>query len=693
MKLFVIISFLTLLVATLVAGYQWDNLRVGGGGYVTGIAIHPTTQDRMYVRTDVGGAYRWDSVASKWIQLLDWVGPSQANLIGVDGMALDKNYPDRLYLALGKNLGDGGLYRSEDKGETWTRLLTAQFNGNGRDQRWGGEPIAVDPLDSNIIYCGTRVQGLYRSVDNGATWTNLASVPVGHTGTDPTGIRIVEFDPSTVVSGHSGKIYVGIAGTGIYRSTDGGATFSALSGAPTSPRRMQVVNGILFVTHSTGVSKWNGSAWTNITPSASAGKDFCGLAVEAANPLKLLVSERYSSFNNVMYRSVDGGSTWTKIGATGAVVSNKFREAQWWPTNWWEAATADLVLNPFAPGQFLYTDWFGVWKTNTIWGSTMNFTTQVRGIEETVVLTLTAPPSGALLFSGMADVGGFRHQSLTDWPVYKNPKAETFSIDFVETSPAFVAALDATDWDGTNSRLITSTDSGSTWTAAALPSGTTLGRLAYSATNNNRIVYVAGGGSVYYSSNRGVSWTQATGAPSGAVGLTDIWNRDNALASDRVDGAKFYLFSQGIIYASTDSGATWAAKTTTAIPKKAGYLNVVTVPGKANELWVGLDGNGLYRSTNGGVSFTKISFFQTCSGINFGKADPANPTVPATFAYGKVGGVYGMYRSSDSGATWTQINDATHQFPCGVKSLSGDRNTFGRVYVATGGCGVLYGQP
>ena len=57
--------------------YQWQNVAIGGGGFISGIITSKTEQNLVYARTDVGGAYRWDVAGNKWMPLLDWTSPNE----------------------------------------------------------------------------------------------------------------------------------------------------------------------------------------------------------------------------------------------------------------------------------------------------------------------------------------------------------------------------------------------------------------------------------------------------------------------------------------------------------------------------------------------------------------------------------------------------------------------------------------
>src|SRR4051794_36447840 len=70
--------------------YHFQNVNVGGGGgFISGIVFSPTHPGLVYARTDIGGAYRWDRDAGRWIPLLDWIGQPDWNLSGVESIAVD----------------------------------------------------------------------------------------------------------------------------------------------------------------------------------------------------------------------------------------------------------------------------------------------------------------------------------------------------------------------------------------------------------------------------------------------------------------------------------------------------------------------------------------------------------------------------------------------------------------------------
>jgi len=56
------------------AGYTWSNVYTGGGGgYIPNIIFNPSQQNLIYARTDIGGAYKWNSTTNLWVPLMDWV--------------------------------------------------------------------------------------------------------------------------------------------------------------------------------------------------------------------------------------------------------------------------------------------------------------------------------------------------------------------------------------------------------------------------------------------------------------------------------------------------------------------------------------------------------------------------------------------------------------------------------------------
>jgi hypothetical protein len=159
---------------------------------------------------------------------------------------------------------------------------------------------------------------------------------------------------------------------------------------------------------------------------------------------------------------------------------------------------------------------------------------------------------------------------------------------------------------------------------------------------------------------------------------------------DRITANKYYGFANGVFYVSTN-GTSFTATVSSGLPASA---KVVTVYNKANDVWLvspDTTAGGVWHSTNAGTSFTKLTSVALADGIGFGMA-ATGQTYPAIYLAGKIGSARGFYRSVDGGASWTQINDNNHQWYYSGYVITGDPNLFGRVYIATNGRGIIYGD-
>jgi autotransporter-associated beta strand protein len=159
--------------------------------------------------------------------------------------------------------------------------------------------------------------------------------------------------------------------------------------------------------------------------------------------------------------------------------------------------------------------------------------------------------------------------------------------------------------------------------------------------------------------------------------------------ADRVDPLRFYLWNSTTrtLLTSSDGGVNFTASTTS-VPTGMGWFR--TVPGKNGHIWGRAGTSGLYQSTDFGATFTKSSTVPEVYQLDFGKAAPG-ASYPAIYIWGRVGGVLGFFRSDNAGANWTRINDDLHQFGY-INDLVADSRTYGRVYLATSGRGIIVGD-
>src|SRR5258707_343278 len=162
--------------------YTWKNVKIVAGGFITAIVPHPTVPGLMYVRTDIGGAYRYDAHVGRWTPLTDVFIAADWNLLGTESITADPVDPHRVYLAQGTYTqswaGNGAVLRSADFGASFKRTDLPIKLGANEAGRYSGERLAVDPLRHKILYLGTRNNGLWQSTDFGASWPQVARFPV-----------------------------------------------------------------------------------------------------------------------------------------------------------------------------------------------------------------------------------------------------------------------------------------------------------------------------------------------------------------------------------------------------------------------------------------------------------------------------------------------------------------------------------
>ncbi|MDR7210280.1 T9SS type A sorting domain-containing protein [Flavobacterium piscis] len=684
--------------------YTWKNAPIGGGGFVTGIITHQTSGDK-YCRTDVGGAYRWDAANNKWVQLLDWLKESEGGFYGVESLALDPQNSNNVYMLCGieyMNNGRTAILKSTDKGNTFTYTdVTSKFKAHGNGSgRGNGERLAVDPKNSNILFCGTRKNGLWKSTDAGVIW-NLAWSGVTTTA-NGNGICFVLFDPSgSVVNGVSQTIYIGVSRTGsanIYKSTDGGATFIDIS-ATTGfmPHRVALQGTTMYATYADGAGPaTNGDGklyklntatgvWTNVTPVSWKDHSYGGVSIDPTNVNRVIVSSCGSYTNNqfgtgwgdFVFLSIDGGSTWTlKNGTNASYDANGMEWSRGGAVNWMDCIEFDLsnpsIVRVIGGG--------GVYTCSDITAANPSWKYDVIGIEETALLDVTSIPGGPVI-SSFGDVTGFVHEPLTSYPSTRLSPLGGYnnnSIAYAAANPSKVVRI-----ANEGNVVYYSNDKGATWTAAATNMGTA-GRVAVSADGGTILHCPWGSSTTYYSTNNGGTWSSCSGVSLGNA----------APVADQVNTNYFYIYhpSSGQLLRSTNKGVSFSvAGTPGASTANHPWESALarTVPGLEGNIWIPLGRNGLKYSTNAGSIYTTVANVTYCKAVGIGKAI-SGASYPTVFIWGTVSGVTGLFRSTDQGATWARINDDANEFG-GASFLIGDMNVAGRVFMGPGGArGLIY---
>jgi hypothetical protein len=720
--------------------YSFQNVKIEAGGFITGFVAHPKESGLIYVRTDIGGTYKWNSARGIWVPLTDFVNPSTWDWSGTESIALDPNDPDRLYLAVGMYTAtwsmNGGFLVSTNQGKRF-KSYTAPFQmGSNENGRNGGERLAVNPFRPNELYFGTRLNGLWKSEDHAETWTQVTTFPI-QSSADQIGVVFVVFDPKK-----PGTIYAGAnQPSSLYQSSDWGTTWHLIPGQPTtftrsqtgsqgpSPLRAQLAaNGVLYVTYGDGpgpnglnagdVWKYDTkkNLWTNITPPLDPFQSgprggFCGLSVDANNPNLLATAtlDRWYPVDSV-YVSKDGGTSWVSLGSLSSIPNtygnwafpgSVIADSPWLTFGgstakfgWWQAA---VLIDPSNPNHLMYGTGATIYGTDNLEaafsGTAPTWTVQAPGIEETAILTLISPTQGANLLSGMGDIGGFRHNDFDQSPpagMFTNPVLGTEDgSDWAGLKPLTVARV-GTNSSGTSQASpcplgAYSTDQGTTWTPFTnCPTGLgvysyTAGSIAVGADGLTFVWSPANGLGIasQYSNDMGNTWNLPANLPSNLVVVADKQNASYFYATD----------GNGSVYVSNDGSKTYAKTATVSGANNALVVNYA----KAGDLWLG--GNKLYHSGDFGKTWTTVgpSSLSYVNQLALGMPAPG-AAYQAIYIWGNVNGITGAYRSTNQGASLLRVNDDEHQYGGNISVMTADPRAYGRYYLGTNGRGIIYGD-
>lgn len=628
------------------------------------------------------------------------------------GERLVVNPADNAELYLGTPNGNG-LWRSKDHGRTWAKVENFPNPGN----------FVIDPanpLTADIqgviwidfdriggkIYVGVAdpADPLYVSEDGGTSWQAVPGAAEFLGAAD--GNRTIPCQ--SAVDNTNGYLY-------IVTSHDPGP----YNGAPASG------NGGKIVRLATQTGEW-----TDITPTYNPRgviPGFGGLALDRQNPGTLMAATRNNWYpDEILYRSVDSGQTWqlswdyaegqdrhdrfvmNNSGSPWLSWNGENEGPQYAVKHGWMIDA--LAIDPHNSDRIMWGTGATIWGSEelTRWDSqgeligvdeagrrialpVEKFTVGVRveGLEETAVLDLAA--LGGTLVSAVGDLGGFVHTDLdraepmidTDW-------SSGTSVDFAQFNPDLIVGTGRVHGNE-KGHVGVSTDRGKTWRNVARVEGVLgdghAGAVAISA-DGSRIFWSPSETEVtpVYSTDLGRTWIPVRGLPAGAK-----------IRSDRVKASVLYSFSGGRFYRSTDGGATFSDTGATGLPTGA-VEDFRAVPGHKNHVWLAGRGDekegvggGMWRSKDGGTTWKQITKFATAESIGFGKAAKSSG-YPAIYTAALTGGKAGIYRSIDGGNKWYRINDDAHQWAFAGAAITGDPLVYGRVYLATNGRGIIYGD-
>ncbi|QDV04912.1 Xyloglucanase Xgh74A precursor [Planctomycetes bacterium Poly30] len=561
------------------AGVTWTHLPFGFGvnQQTFEVTVDPQNSQRLWVGVadalgnQLANVVRSDDGGQSWVDLTP---PSVAGQ-SVRAIAVDPSNSNRVVIGIGGGFSGGGVWTTTDAGASWTNR-SAGLPGNPMND------LAFD--GTRLLVCGgqafgSQFVGLYESTNFGATWTAL------HDGTWPSLVL------NDIELGAVGTIFVASGGAGVFRSVDGGTTWTFGVGG-TSGFTVNEVSTFPQSTSAVLLGATSNAVWrstnagSSFAPSSAgiAALDVYSVASNPLNPFELAIA--FQGLNNGgVYTTTDGGSRWTLASLPGT----RFEAVDFAP---------DGTLYAISDGPTTIAP-EGVYRRAGAWTSIGPDQGSVFESELFAMAFSQSDPALILAVGSDFGVAGFEPTvwRTTDrgasWTkTYEGVQQDFYDVIDVEivqdgtnqTALASYRALDGSQLGG----ALRSTDGGMTWAAsgAGLPAVIRPESICPSAASPNRFFLAdqASAGGVYETTDAGLSW-QPTG-----------FNVPTArIESSPVDGNVLYITTSAAprFRKSTDGGATFGA-----------YGTGAADAGFARDLHVSITGEELFAATTNGTWFT-----------------------------------------------------------------------------------------
>jgi uncharacterized protein (TIGR03437 family) len=596
-------------------------------GRVNAIAIDPRDNNTVYIGAAEGGVWKTADGGANWTPLTD-DQPSIAN----GAIALDPANPDIVYVGTGEENFSGdsyygaGILKSTDGGQTWTNIV-------GPFLRAVIGSMAIHPSNGQVLLCTTST-GIWRSEDGAANWTRVLS-GVG---------TFVLFDPT---NGDIAYAALGNTGgstlNGVYKSTDGGITWSPSNGSG-----------------------------ANAIPSQGTGRISMAIANSSTNTLFASIENTATGSSGRLlgiWKTTDGGQTWNQLPIPASLVT------LWGGQVWYNNAIAVSPTDPsvvWAGGTPLFRSLDG--------GSTWAQVSQVgpNGVQIHVDQHLFVfTNDGSKLY--LANDGG----------IYSTADAGASRVNFTDLNatlaitqfyPGFSVhpsdpniAIGGTQDNGTQRfsgnlswSNVTCGDGGNTAIDSAVPT------VMYSACQNIAInVFGAPG---WIAADYGIDQTDRTQfiAP---------------LVIDSSNPQTLY-FGTYRLWRSADSGGKWAPASSDLTGGKATIKTIGIAPSDSNTVYAGTS-DSLIRATRNALDPKGATWVKSGAGlpprvVTHVAADPIDPTIAyATFSGFATGSdtLGHVFKTVDAGANWADFSGNLPNLP--VNDLVVDPDIPGTFYVGT----------